>query len=145
MPLLHGQCRLPHIWLCELGSTSENPMGTAARVGYTYCPCMPTVLMVLGLVPPHMSCQEVLAPDEWSWVWREQEWESTGEGGCGEGRAILGSERISHGGQREGRGKRGKDSQEDEFANSVRVGWLITGKKIMERQKWSEKKMLTRK
>lgn len=145
MSLLHGQCRLPHIWLCELGSTSEIPTGTAARVGYTYCPCMPTILMVLGLVTPHMPCQEVLAPEEWNWVWREQERESTREGGCGEWRAILGLEWISHGGQREDWGRRGKDSQEDKFASSVRVGWSITGRKITERQKWSEKKMWPRK
>lgn len=140
MPLPCDQSTLPHTWLCRLGSTSEIPTGTAARMGYTYHPPMPTVLMVLVLVLPH-----ILASEESNWVWRRQERESMGESGCGGLRAILGSVWIWRGGQRRGWGRRGKERQEDEFASSVGAGWLISERKIKERQKCSEKKMWPRK
>lgn len=129
VPFLVGQPRLPHSWLCELGSTRGIPTGTA---GCTQHPHLPRALMVLGLIslvcPAQRSCTKdvklaVKKAEERKWVWETKS-----------------SSRVS---MNLAWWTKGELGQEREGGVSlVWEGWLITRTKIRERQKWGEKKIL---
>lgn len=142
---IHFSCVLLSSWSVQFapyltGSTSEIPTGNVARVGYTYHPCMPTIL----------ECLLAL----WCWAWC---FYGCPAGDPGKRGVKLGVKRVGervHGGRQiwvhcdsgrvaKGRAgiEEGRQGKKRKFTGSVRVVWLLMGIKIMERQKEREKQM----